>query len=263
MLELKKDDYEILLEAVLKVPFNTLMARSIISHHVDGKVFVDCYKNPQTFYIIHPYGMTFLFGKSDNELFNQELFDYFKMSSSSREGDHWLQVFPIEWDNVLSKLISKEIAIKYSRLNFKFDSAKFYEKYDKIDKTQYKIMPTPAEMLFEISGSVVPKDYWSCPRQFSQMAKAFTVIIDGKPASTAFTSARHDDKLEIGIETSKEHHGKGLAYLACGSLIEYCLEEGLEPVWSCRYENVASVKLAEKLGFVEILKTPYYHIPII
>ena len=94
------------------------------------------------------------------------------------------------------------------------------------------------------------------------MAKAFTVMIDGKPASTAFTSARHDDKLEIGIETKTEYHGKGLGYIACAKLIEYCLEHQLEPVWSCRLDNIGSVKLSQKLGFVETLNMPYYHIPL-
>jgi GNAT superfamily N-acetyltransferase len=158
-------------------------------------------------------------------------------------------------------LANKHKAIPYSRLNFKFDAAKFNEKYHQTDKSQYEIISTPTDMLFEISGSVVPQYYWKTPEQFAGMAKAFTVMVDGKPASTAFTSARHDDKLEIGIETMKEYHGKGFAYLACAKLIEYCLHNNLEPIWSCRLENTASVNLSKKLGFIETLRMPYYHIP--
>ena len=40
-------------------------------------------------------------------------------------------------------------------------------------------------MLFEINGSVVPKDYWKAPQQYAKMAKAFTVKVAGEPASTA------------------------------------------------------------------------------
>ena len=86
-------------------------------------------------------------------------------------------------------------------------------------------------------------------------------MVDSKPVSTAFTSARHDDKLEIGVETLQSYQGKGLAYLACAKLIEYCMDRELEPVWSCRLENTGSVNLAKKLGFIETLRMPYYHIP--
>ena len=261
MFELSKDKYEILLEPVMRMPFNTLMVRSVICDHVDGHIYVDCCENPQTFYIVHPYGMTYLCGDSNNKDFNSWLRKYFMGNSFGRKNDEWLQAYPRDWDSFMDQLVNEGVAIPYNRVNFKHDSIKFFEIYDQVDKSKYRIIPTPTDMLFEISGSVVPRDYWKTPTQFAEMAKAFTILIDGKPASTAFTSARHDDKLEIGIETLKEYHGKGFAYLACARLIEYCLDNKLEPVWSCRYENTASFNLAKKLGFIEVLRMPYYHIP--
>jgi len=259
--ELNKDRYKILLEPVMQVPFNMLMARSVICDQVAGRIFVDSCESPRSFYIIHSYGMTFLCGCSSNDAFNRSLFDYFAGKSYTRQKDEWLQAFPRDWDIVMNRLIDEHMAFPYSRLNLKFNKAIFYEKYTLADKSKCEIITTPVDMLFEINGSVVAKDYWKTPEQFAGMAKAFTVIVDGKPASTAFTSARHDDKLEIGIETMNEYQGKGLAYLACAKLIEYCIDNNLEPVWSCRYENTPSVKLSEKLGFTEILRMPYYHIP--
>jgi len=261
MRELFKDKYGILLEPVKQIPFNMLMARSVIEGHADGRIFVDSYESPQSFYIVHSYGMTFLCGDSNNEAFNNGLLDYFSGISNERRKDEWLQAFPRDWDIVINHLVDKHKAFSYSRVNFKFNSARFYEKYNRVDKSQYTIISTPVDMLFEINGIVVPKDYWKTTKQFMSIAKAFTVMLDNKPVSTAFTSARHDDKLEIGIETIKEYHGKGLGYLACAKLIEYCIASNLEPVWSCRLENTGSVKLAEKLGFLETLRMPYYHIP--
>ena len=261
MLELNKGSYKILHESVMKVPFNTLMARSVILDHVDGRIFVDCCEYPQSFYIVHPYGMTYLFGRGGNGEFNRGLFDYFAGKSYTRKRDEWLQAFPRDWDLVMNALVDEGMAIPYSRLNFKFDTDKFYRKYNQADKSQYDVISTPTDMLFNISGKVVPKDYWKTPEQFANVAKAFTVMVDGKPASTAFTSAIHDDKLEIGIETIPDYQGRGLAYLACAKLIEYCLSKKIEPVWSCRLENTASFNLAKKLGFVETLRMPYYHIP--
>jgi len=259
--ELDKKNYEVLLDPVLEIPLNMLIARSVLSGHVNGRVFVDSSESPQSYYILHPYGMTFLCGRSDNGEFNNAIFDYFKGLSYPREKDEWLQAYPRDWDDVLSPLIKEKVALLNTRINFKFDKDLFYANYNLVKKPSCEVISTSVDMIFEINGTVVPKGYWNTPGQFLRMAKAYTVIIDGKPASTAFSSARHDDKLEIGIETNPNYQGRGFGYLACAKLIEYCLNNHLEPVWSCRLNNIGSVKLAKKLGFVEALRMPYYHIP--
>ena len=259
--ELHKNDYVKLIDYIMDIPFNMLMAQSVILNHVDGNVYVDDYDNPKSFYIVHRYGMTYLCGDSNNQSFITGLSDYFTSKLYTRKRDEWLQAYPRDWDNLLNHFVNEGVVTLHDRLNFKFDLDAFYNIYQQIEKPQYEIISTPVDMLFNITGSVVPKDYWKTPEQFIEAAKAYTVIIDDKPASTAFCSARHDDMFEIGIETMKEYQGKGLAYFACAKLIEYCLKNKLVPVWSCRLGNVGSVKLAEKLGFVEVLRMPYYHIP--
>jgi len=239
------------------------MARSVVCGHVDGMIYVDNTENPQTYYIVHSYRMTWLAGNSDNRAFNNWLREYFEGKSFNRKRDEWLQAYPRDWDKFLNRLVEERIAFLYTRVNFKFDEVKFYERYSEIEKTSYKIIATPIDMAFEVRGRVVPKDYWISPEKYSEMATAFTVIIDGKPVSTAFTTARHDSKLEIGIETKEEFQGLGLAYFACAKLIEYCIGNNLEPVWACRLENTSSLSLSKKLGFIEVLRTPCYHIPTI
>ena len=260
MFELSKNSYEILLESVMKIPFNMMMARSVILGHADGKIFVDSCECPKSYYIVHSYGMTYLCGYSGNEGFNASLLNYFKGRLFTRKRDEWLQAYPRDWDVVFAQLINEGIAYLHDRLNFKFDAEIFYEKYSQVDKCRYEVISTPIDMLFNITGSVVPRDYWKTPELYTKVAKAFTIIIDGKPASTAFCSSRHDNMFEIGIETIKEYQGKGLAYLVCAKLIEYCLDNALEPVWSCRLGNTGSVNLAKKLGFIETMRMPYYHI---
>jgi len=46
MRELSKDKYGILLEPVKHVPFNMLMARSVIEGHADGRIFVETLRMP-------------------------------------------------------------------------------------------------------------------------------------------------------------------------------------------------------------------------
>jgi RimJ/RimL family protein N-acetyltransferase len=60
----------------------------------------------------------------------------------------------------------------------------------------------------------------------------------------------------------EKYRGRGFAYHACAALIEYCIRKGLMPVWSCRYENTASYRLAQRLGFVPTLYLPYYRLAV-
>jgi len=261
MYKLSKDKYGVLLDHLLTIPFNTLLAHSVVYGYADGAIYVDNVENPQTYYIIHSYGMTWLAGNSGNEAFNNRLRAYFQEKSFYRKKDEWLQTYPRSWDTFMDRLIEENIAISSTRVNLKFDKAKFFENYSGLEKANYKVIATTIEMLFEMNGSVVAKDYWISSKKYSEIAKAFSVIIDERPVSTAFTSARIGNKLEIGIETLEEFQGMGLAYLVCAKLIEYCIDNNLEPIWACRLENTGSLRLSKKLGFTEVLRTPYYHIP--
>jgi hypothetical protein len=44
-------------------------------------------------------------------------------------------------------------------------------------------------------------------------------------------------------------------------LSRYCLDTGLQPVWSCRTENTSSYHLANTLGFQESARRPFYQLP--
>lgn len=56
--------------------------------------------------------------------------------------------------------------------------------------------------------------------------------------------------VEIGAVTREAQRGKGYAALTCARLIQTCLDRQLKPYWSCDADNLPSVNLAVKLGFL-------------
>ena len=54
--------------------------------------------------------------------------------------------------------------------------------------------------------------------------------------------------IEIAIMTIADHRGKGVATATGASLAVHCLDKGIDPHWNA--ENIISVKLAKKLGYV-------------
>lgn len=271
---LEKEDYNKLTEPFKKVTINNLFARSVIEHKVSGKIFVDNPDSPKTYYVVHPYGMTLLFGESNNVEFNNSFRNYALNINHVRDKHEWMQAFPNNWDNVLNELFNdcliksaenktkKETGIieLNTRVNFKFG----HDKYLNFKKTnlapEIKIVRTDRQIFRDMKGSVVPFYFWDSEDDFLNNGVGFSLFYNGKLASTAYSSYIHDDKFELGIETVEEFRGKGFAEYTCSAIIEYCLENNYEPIWSCRLENIGSYKLAQKIGFIPSAEIPYYRL---
>lgn len=271
---LDRKQYSKVAEHLQQVTINNLFARSVIERKVAGKVFVDDAESPSTFHVVHPYGMSLLFGNAYNSEFNQNFREYAMNSAEARSDHEWMQAFPDAWDKTLARLFGdcmitssenkegKESGIieLNTRINFKYNSGKFKANYQKALNADVKLVRTDAQLFGEMKGSVVPYYFWDSAEHFVDNGFGYSLLYKGKLASTAYSAFIHDDMLELGIETVPEFRGKGFAYLTCMSLIDYCLKNLYEPVWACRWENQGSFKLAEKLGFEVSGRIPYYRL---
>ena len=271
---LEKNNYNILIEPLKRVTINSSFARSVIEHWVSGKVYVDNCDNPKTYYVVHPYGMSLLFGDCYNEEFNDSFRDYSLNLNKTRDKHEWMQAFPNEWDAVLNGLFkdciinqadnieNKEYGIieLNTRINFEFNQKKYIDNRKKLILNEYRIVRTDKQIFNEMKGSVVPSHFWDSADDFYKNGVGFSLFFDNKLASTAYSAFIHDNKLELGIETIEEFRGKGFAQFTCSALTDYCIENGFEPIWACRLENYGSYKLAQKLGFEPTFKIPYYRL---
>ena len=274
MILLEESAYSKVIEPLKEVTINNLLARTITEKHLQGKIFVDNVNTPSTFYIVHPYGMSFLFGNPDNDEFNRQFRQYALNKNNSRDKFEWMQVFPDSWDGKLKDLFNSDL-VEYSanstnekdkvelngRSNFKLNQDAYLAFRQGIPKNKYKIVRTDKEIFNDMKGSVVPMSFWKDAQSFSNHGIGFSLFYDNKLASTAFSACIHDNYLELGVETRDGYRGKGLAEYVCSALIDYCLQNNFEPVWSCRFENTASYNLAQKLGFEPISKRTYYKLP--
>jgi len=257
-----------------QVKINKLFARSVVEKKVSGRVFVDNIENPKTFYIVHPYGMSLLFGDSQNSDFNNRFLDYSMNLNKVRDKHEWMQAYPDDWDKVLSVLYGNYL-IKSddnrenkgngiielnTRINFKFNREKYSVNKKVTLPRDCEIVKTDKTIFEEMKGSVIPTYFWDSADDFIKNGVGFSLFCNKELASTAYSAFIHDDKLELGIETTPEFRGKGFAQLTCSVLIDYCIENNYEPVWACRLENIGSYRLAERLGFEAFKKIPYYRL---
>jgi RimJ/RimL family protein N-acetyltransferase len=273
---LNPDQYHKVIGPLKKVTFNNLFARWVAEGHIIGKVYADKVESPETFYVVHPYGMSLLFGNYTNAGFNEKFREYALNNHGGRSNFEWMQAFPGEWDSVLKELF-KEHLIKSSenifqreekiielntRINFRFNRRIYDLNRQILNDPECSISKTTGLQFEEMKGSVVPAYFWKNADHFIEKGVGFSLCYKGKLASTAYSAFLLDRKLEIGIETKEEFRGKGFAVHTCSSLIDYCLENGYEPVWACKLENTPSYRLAQNLGFVPVAEIPYYRMGV-
>ncbi|MCY4112810.1 MAG: GNAT family N-acetyltransferase [Chloroflexi bacterium] len=82
-------------------------------------------------------------------------------------------------------------------------------------------------------------------------------VVDGQVVGTAHTSAVIDRYADIGVETQGAWRGRGFATAAASIVARRVQEQGRIPVWSCGEDNLASLRVAEKLGFEEVSRLTY------
>lgn len=289
MTELNKKDYKRIIPMIQTADINTMFAIAILEEKVEGKVYTDDEVNPASIYIRHPYGMSLLYGESNRNEFYKELASYALNSENVRDKFEWLQVYPSSLYSIMDKILGENLikmkpddangltieekkVLEYQRINLIFNKDNYISmNKDLMNKLQnmndlhndkYKIIPTSEEIYNQQKEGVVPKYFWNNYNDFIANGIGYTILSeDNMPISTAFASFASENKLEIGIETNKEYRGLGFATRVCVKLIDYCLEKGYEPVWSCHSANLGSQRLAHKLGFEELKRIPYYRLP--
>ncbi len=82
-------------------------------------------------------------------------------------------------------------------------------------------------------------------------------IVSGQIVAIAHTSARTEHYADIGAFTQPEWRRHGFATAAASIVARRVQEAGQTPVWSAGEDNIASLRVAQKLGFVEVSRRVY------
>jgi len=77
-------------------------------------------------------------------------------------------------------------------------------------------------------------------------------VVDGAPVSLCYTGALTETLWDISIHTLEAYRGRGFAVPCIAYMVGHMRERKKEPMWSAFASNRASLRLAAKLGFVEV-----------
>lgn len=82
-----------------------------------------------------------------------------------------------------------------------------------------------------------------------RLSRGMVILHDNQIVAEASTGAPAYRQIEVGVTTHEHYRQRGLATVACAALISACEAEGLATWWDCAAQNLASVRLAGRLGY--------------
>ena len=82
-------------------------------------------------------------------------------------------------------------------------------------------------------------------------------FVDNNIVAIAHTYAETDLHADIGVSTIEAWREKGFSTAAASLVAQEIQARGKVPAWSCGEDNIASLRVAQKLGFTEIGRRTY------
>ena len=82
-------------------------------------------------------------------------------------------------------------------------------------------------------------------------------VVENNIVAIAHTYAENDLHADIGVSTLEQWREKGFATAAASLVAQEIQVRGKVPVWSCGEDNIASLRVAQKLGFTEVGRRTY------
>jgi GNAT superfamily N-acetyltransferase len=98
---------------------------------------------------------------------------------------------------------------------------------------------------------------WESPRELLSEGIIACAIVAGEIVSTALTTARSKRYADVGVYTHEDYRRRGLATAAASIVVNRVQRAGQTPVWSTGEHNAASLRVAQKLGFIEVSRRTY------
>jgi GNAT superfamily N-acetyltransferase len=211
-----------------------------------GKVYVDDLKKPRNAMLVYENAMVVVFGGSGEGDTAKELFSKIpEKAGFMYTNNKWKKMIKEHFGDKLrfqerTKVSSANLDIEYMR-KLKSNIPDGYEIVKIDDDIIDKFEEHTIRKIIQFCGSI---------ENFRKNGLGFCALYNGKIAAEITNGGiPYKNAFEIDIETHPDHRRKGLATVLAAYMIEYCLENGLDPRWDAA--NKPSADLALKLGYTD------------
>ena len=112
-------------------------------------------------------------------------------------------------------------------------------------------------LLDTLPSEAQPIGFWGDLQTSLTKGFAAGAVVEGKVVATSFVAARGQRYVDVGVHVLANYRRRGLATAVASLVARSAQSDGLIPVWSCGSHNLPSLRLARKLGFMEVSRRTY------
>ncbi|OQR53806.1 MULTISPECIES: GNAT family N-acetyltransferase [Bacillus] len=226
----------------------TTFAYAVCDQTIDGEIFIN--EKLTAGLIVTTNGIYYLFGDTQDQSHNEDLFSYIKTAIEKTEKRFTLFTSSEEWEMMIEECFSNAFR-KIPRMTFQFQREVFEYGKIELNKNTYEIEridKSDIERSNEFTEDYY-KEYWGSKEVFLNNGFGFCIEQDGVIVAECVSIFSGNGFAEIDIATHEAYQGKGLAQAAATRFIEHCMQNDIIPCWDCNADNIPSQKLASKLSF--------------
>ncbi|MFX1253675.1 MAG: GNAT family N-acetyltransferase [Promethearchaeota archaeon] len=272
MIELKTDEFNIVLPHLSNLLKYNYILHSVIGGSVPGRIFVNDKENVETVLLWDKTNCAGIYieGKYTPEIaksMNKIIINLIIPEGKSIEDtkDITSCYAPIEvWEDKLITEVFKEVHIrKYHRRFFTFDKG-----VNQILQWRQHIPKEFRMIRFDENSPLLKdKDFKNLDSVIDMLKysgdKIGCCIVDENEkiiVSWCTSDWRSGKFIEFGVETDEDYRQRGFGSACAAAAVEFALERGYEHIgWHCWDDNTASAKTALKAGYLEERSHPVMH----
>ena len=258
MIELRKSEFDSVTPVFEPLQYH-LAISALIDGYIPGRIWVDDNKNIETAVIWDTRYSYYLSGNEDNYEFNMDFDDLLaKMiapEALKRNIDMYFIICPPYWEK---KILNNEVLVDWfpkriPRCYYTFrkkvtagkDSIPPGFALNRVDKNLLESTLVNIDTLID-----EVKDIIASVDEFIQRGFAGYCLVHENEVVSWCLSFMYKSSCEYTVQTVKEYQKRGFGTITTAALIDSCLSSGVTSLgWHCGQENVASMRLAEKVGF--------------
>jgi GNAT superfamily N-acetyltransferase len=99
---------------------------------------------------------------------------------------------------------------------------------------------------------------WPSEERFYEQGFGWAAAVEGQVVCWCTAEYVSAERCGIGITTAPAFERRGIATATAGRFLREALRRGLTAYWECRADNIGSIRVAEKLGFVLLAQERYW-----
>jgi RimJ/RimL family protein N-acetyltransferase len=257
--QLKEDEYKRVRLLYRDLGFN-LVIDSAIDGNTPAWVFVDRKDKPQTAAMWNRQDALLLAGHDANDKFNAALGEQLAQRIIPDAQQRYIPAMALycdsdAWESRLPMILRGMCAEKATRRVYAFAGSRAgwqeqipeNSEIRRIDETLLE--SSDLDNIEQVAGWV--RSFWRSNHAFVSTGFGYCLVEKESIASWCLSVYVSGTHYELGIATVPEYQRRGLATVTASVCVDHCERNGLTPHWHCWNDNLGSIAVAEKIGFVK------------